>query len=415
MGKLFGVIFFFITVSVQTFASIDYSDAKKQPIRLSYHHVCESFLCLPEKVGDKNVLNDSVGIPLGGVDAELFRTQMLKVINSRPEALNGAVVYVAGVDLQHEKQTKAEYENVLVDLGLTPEQVKIKILSIPKLEVEKGVQHTLKYVFQKMVYWFPSIKRDFQKPDRNEVISGLISTSIVETGNITYLMTSLPTPDAYLTVTVHLITKLSMTIFQKFTFNWMLRPGSSKFELFSKQLFFSLPFIINYNVFGNWTAISKYVSTHGMVAAVERFPTELASFGTTQGLTILLQTFFYAVVNTKVIGGWEMRQHGTQNSNNARVVRNIARIPSSFMNAIALAIAGGVGASTVASIGPLQLNNGHLYLLGMTVGGVIFYKLSLDPMLSLYNKADGFIAGKVKAIKVNPDLVRSPLCASVFL
>ncbi|MCB0392117.1 MAG: hypothetical protein KDD58_12560, partial [Bdellovibrionales bacterium] len=367
---------------------LDLEPEHRPQIRSSYSkETCITLFC-PQDFNPENgkvEVSDSVGIPIGNGTVEDFEKAITEIIkNYGIEKLIGTYVFIAGADINSERELKLKHKEVLKKHNLE-NHIKIKVISMQKEEIHGLTLKSTKAILQRVKLWFPSIKRDFEKPDKNEVIAGLVTTAVIETGSIYYLFQTLPEDDAIITSTLHAVILSAYAVYTKFMINWLLRPGTNMVEGFLKQLSMSLPFILNYNIFGQFTPIVKYLESHTIEVTMLAFPNEVIEFASTQSVTMMLQTLFYYVVITRVIGSWANNQQGLQRSKDARVYRKIAEMPVLAMDAIIIAIASGVGAEQLISLGPIELNDGHAMLLTLTALSSSLYKIGLNSSFEVYN------------------------------
>lgn len=351
------------------------------------------------------IVNDSVGIELlegSAVTPENLRSRLNELLaQRRKEDLSSGHLFFTGVDSSlDEPEFLAPYREVLDDLGLSDSNLRLRVLSLPK---EKYIQlqvKALKAMLARIAYWFPSIKRDYQRPDFEEVASGIAATVAVEIPNVIYLQNTLPTRDFVLTVSTHTFILGLLSVYKKFLVNWLLRPGTSKIEIFLKQASISFPFILNYNIFGKFSEILAFYDANGMQATLAAFPAEMANFASTQGLTAFLQTLFYTVVITHGVRGWENSQQGDESSRLARAVSNYIAIPILAVDAVFLAMAAGTGMD-LFSMGSLSINSGHLALASLTALGsaLVIWPQILNPTIPMYRLARNLTKGLARRFR----------------
>lgn len=378
--RQFLVVYFTFSSFFAHGAGFDWTPENRPPIRASIQD-CKTFL-----VPDEPTRNDSVGVLLSTGQIDDFETQLDELIATRGEAAAlGGQFFITGVPMGKEKQTRDLFETALAKRNLLRGGTKVTVMSIPKAEVTKLVKQTVSAVWDRLKYFMPSIARDYQTPLRGEVTTGIASDIAVEVPNVVFLYNTLPLIDANLAVTTHTVTLLAYIVYGKFMLNWLLRPGTGKIEGFLKSALLSFPFILNYSLFGNFSKIAGFYQQHGWSETLAAFPEQMANFGTTQGLTLFLQVLFYNVVMTNGVGAWQNSQEGTENSRLARTVSNIIRTPILAMDAIALAMAGG-NANPLWSMGPFDVNSGHIALVGLSaIGSILYFKPNiLNPTLRWY-------------------------------
>ncbi len=321
---------------------------------------------------DRQQVDDSVGIPFSTNDVEDFSNQLQLAIQTHgAERFRGGTFYVLGIQMQDGSKVADAYQEVLIQTGLNLVGAQIKVLSVPAGLLEKESVNLAQDVLERMKYFWPSITRDYQKPQMAEVHAGWASTALLEIPTVIFLYSTLPTTDATLTALAHAVTLGAYAIYCKTMLNWLLRPSTknaayANLELFFKQMLVSAPFMVNYNIFGHFTEISNYYATNGWLATMNAFPGELASFGTTQGLTLLLQTIFYSQVISKGFGSWVNRQVGDENSRVARAARPWLQTPVLVLDAVVFAMASSNWGQPIFTLGPAEFNIGHASLLALT-------------------------------------------------
>lgn len=352
------------------------------------------------------IVNDSVGIPLGA-SPENVRDGLRQLVEQKgAAALDGSTLYVTGIAMGREKETEARYQDILKEAGL---QVRVKVLSIPKEKIRLATLQGWKALLQRLRYFFPSLTRDYQKPTSDEVTSGLISAAMIDTPNLVFLYHTMPTLDATVVISTHLAILTLYAVYKKFMINWILRPGTNHVELFMKQLGFAVPFVANFAIFGHLSEILNFYKFHGWAATASQFPRELATFGATQGLTIVLQTLFYNMIINEGVRGWENRQAGRA-SERARVVANYITVPILAVDGVLLASAA-IAQNAVFSVGPLHVTLAHMALLGVALAGKGLFWIApefLNPTLR-------WDAGLRNLKRKFGDGSRARRCSSLFL
>ncbi len=319
-------------------------------------------------------MSDGMGIPLstGGVnefDAALGRL----LETSEPSSLAGSHLYVTGIEMGEESAIQRQYEAILERHGIKPGSVTVKVLSAPRSLLARQVTPALRDAWSRLQYFFPSMKRDFQKPLPMEILTGVMSTVPLELPNAVFLMKNLPHPDASIVLGVHSATLFAYTVFSQTLLNWLLRPGTNRMELFLKQCLMSFPFILNYRVFGHFSELMGVVQAKGYSELIRQSPSALADFVATDGFTILLQTVFYSSVITKGAGEWVNGQIVEINRNAARTMRPVVQAPILIVDALLLAYAT-TSQNVLFQIGPLDFNDGHALLIGLTGIGWAAYR-----------------------------------------
>ncbi len=374
--------------------------AKRIPFRFENPAVCAKFLvpndapagALQRNGKPKVKLNASVGVPLGSTMTEL-RNQLQLILKDHGETpLLRSRLYVTGFEMRHEKQVIAETEKMLAELKLDHLGIKVIVLSIPTQEFKALSTQIFRVALEKIIYLLPNIRRDYVAPLPSEVAAGLATSVAIEAFNVPYLIHVLPPVDAALTLTAHAATLAAYTVFSQSMVNWLLRNATQNrilalVEGFLKQLALSAPFTVNYNVFGNYSHIVQFYKDNGWDATLRQFPDQLAVFASTQGLTVMLQTFFYNVAITHGTRKWASSQQGLENNDDARVLTKYLEILPLALDALFLGQASS-NLNPLMSIGPLQINMGHLELLALTaVSSIVYFRPGvLDFTLPLYQK-----------------------------
>lgn len=388
---------FFLLVCL-FFNSLSFADSeivwnadKRKPIRENILS-CHTYLAPQE-----GTLSDTVAVLLSTNQIENFQSQLKKLVVERGlDSLKGGHIFVTGIPMgEEETQTKLLFENALLEVGLQESEFNVHVLSAPKSLLGKDPESAVKIFLERLRYFFPSIARDYQTPTLAEATSGIGSSVLIEAGNVAYLYQNMPFLDANLTLAGHTAVLTLYSIYKKFLFNWMLRPGGSKVEPFLKQMIVSFPFLLNYNVFGRFSTILNYYHEHGWAATTAQFPYEVANFASTQGLSTFLQTVFYTIVISGGVRAWENGQVGTERAETARSLSNWISVPILALASVSLAMAGS-NSQPLMELGPLSINTGHAALLSLTaVGSTLwFWPQSLDPILNVYLKTKHFFFGK---------------------
>jgi hypothetical protein len=296
------------------------------------------------------------------------------------DALRGEILYATGVEMGSEKAAAERLRGLLAELGLGAD-VRVRILSVPRAW-SAGFGRALR---DRIVYFLPSRTRDFQAPLRDEVIAGSLTTLILETPNAAYLLSTLPHRDALVVLGVHTAVLAVYTVFQRTMGNWITR--STGAESFAKNGLAALPFILNYNVFGHLTAIQEFGATAGAGAVLRALPGQGLQFLVTQGLTVALQTEFYARVVMQGFRGWAGSQKLPGDAVAARSWVNVILLPWLWVDSIFLTQAS-TASTVVLRIGPFLLTGGHLALAGLLAAGTLFVSRPqlLDRSLAWYRR-----------------------------
>lgn len=341
-------------------------------------HIREFGVYLLEKGATKD---DSVGrlLTASSRDEDLRAALGALVAGEGAAALRGRRFYVTGVPMGLEKEAAGRVEGLLAELGAAAGDARVTVLSVP------GRRWT-----DRIKYFLPSRSRDYQAPLRDEVVSGLLTTAVLELPNALYLLSSLTLLDASIVLAVHAALLVAYTVYQRSMVNWLLR--SSGMIVFVKQFLMSLPFVLNYNVLGHVSALLAYGHAVGAVVLLSALPAALLRFSVTQGLTLFLQTVFYSWVVTKGFRGWTARQRTPESAEAARSWVNFLLMPWLWIDSIFLAMAS-TASLVLFSVGAFALTAGHLYLAGLTAAGTVFvlFPSLLDATLPFYQRARAWL------------------------
>ena len=197
-----------------------------------------------------------------------------KLLQTHPElqkelAQPGHIV-VSAVSYEKAIETEKEFQQVLKRNELES-HIHLHVFPVPEKKIRKSVLGLLQTAKERLRYFLPSKKLDYESPLKQEVVSGLISSAMIEVPTMVYLFKTLPLMDASLTVSTHLAILTAYAVFNKAMVNWLLRSISST-ELFLKQMSLSIPFILNYNIFGQMSPLTHYLKTNSWHKAAEDFP-----------------------------------------------------------------------------------------------------------------------------------------------
>lgn len=327
-----------------------------------------------QKAEDQKLkVNTNVGIPLNVGTPEQLRERLTELRlelagTQQLKDLHGSPLYVTGIERGDSSEKQKQYEAAVVGAGFRKDDFKIKMITLPQAWIKKSVSSAMKTLLDRMVYFFPSLQRDFVKPSFREFMSAAIKDAIIEAPNAFYLATHLDPLNATATLVGHFSLLLTYDVFQRLTLNWLLRPKVSKVETYIKQLTLSAPFILNYALMTKLTQLVEFQRVHGWDAMLSAFPEQAAIFVTTQGLTSFLQTLFYTTVVLKGTLAWAASKEGKEENSYALMVANQAQIPFLAVDSIILAQASAIS-SPLFAIGPMEVNMGHAALGGLTVAG----------------------------------------------
>ncbi len=388
--------------------------------------------------------SDSMGVRLAQKnDQASFRSSLEQAIAEKGLAIfDGADLYVSGINMKDEASVKTQYSETMASVGIDSSKTKLIVLSIPEAparevlrlgyqQMMNRMQKILPGVYQKIFSaerlkefedsaiegmqtvtlmnavrsidikeegrhakerlrnFFYSREKDYESPTKGELVSGLISTSGLEISNAVNLAYMLPWTDAALTLTIHTLTLAFYIGYQKTMGNWFMRTPT-QVEMFAKQMVTSAPFIINYNIFGNFTELLTYLQTHSFSEASIAFPGLMTSLMSSQGVTTILQATFYWLFMGNGIRAWVNSVEGEADSQTARKLSNYIAGPVLFLDAVFLTMASADKPLPLLNIqnysyniGPLELSLGHALLAGLTLAT---YKVwtnprTLDPIL----------------------------------
>ncbi len=334
---------------------------------------------------EKNI-DTSVGIRISTHNVEEFSASLHSILETRgPQALRNSKIYMLGIEMGQEKLFQQKYQTLLKQEPFQNLNIKLIILSVPPQKIFEMSQNLAGNIIKKMKYFLPSFARDYQTPTWGEVTSGMNTNITIEFFTVSYLFSELPVLDASLASIAHAALVGSMVIYQKSLYNWINRPGTSNKEIFLKQTLLSMPFILNFNVFGNFSKITNHIQQFGFDSALTQLPHEIATFASTQGFTLFLQTAFYYTLMSKGLRNWANNQTGSENARIARTMVNYNALPFLAFDAVFLAMAS-TNNHPLYNFGYFNLNAGHLALAGLTLLSSAFwaYPQLLDPTIRWY-------------------------------
>lgn len=353
--------------------------------------MCARILFSPHEEGGVNI-SQGVLISEKINDIDQFKENLKTIVYERGvQSLTNSVFSVSGVGITEEKAVKSKYEQALKDLDLEKTGAKIDVYSIPKATAKARVTRAFQMIMQRFVFFFPSIKRDYEGPTTKEIISGFVTDVIVETGNVVLLFHNpqLTPLDRELTIGTHLTLLLAYGVFSKFLGNWITRTKSNK-EIFLREALSIFPFVANYSILGNFSKILAFMQTHTSAQTWAQFGHQMYNFTGIQGFNLFIETLFYTLVISKGITEWVNTRDGLEDYDTARAVGNWNQVPFTLPDAILLSAA--ATAAPFYRWGPLSLNWGQLGIMGLTaVGTTLVYKPNLlDPTIRWYQKYDAF-------------------------
>mgnify|MGYP006969361699 CR=1 FL=1 len=416
----------------------DWSDKNRIPFR-SEILSCDVFFS-PLDPGMKRV-SDGAAVRISSNNIEDFRKAFLQMMDIKgKDAIEKGRIYITGVKMGEKAETKKLFREALNEMG-APENVQIRGLTVPAHLVDEGATNLFKNSLQDFIYQFPGYERNYQIPLINEVKGGFAGMAPIEIPNTVILYSTVPFlpghtfMDVHITAFNHGVILAIYNVYQKFMLNWLLMPGETyaekkmreklivlgewmakkftpenlrnptklhkllgekfpawtkKFDLagtrlFAKQMELSLPFIMNFKLAGNFTALSEYFSKQGFPDWMTIMH-ESGSFIMTDGLTVGLQTYFYKVTQTQKIGSWLMSVsdekvkglNGIKKSDLAREFVNYVKIPILVLDAAILFFASNgylpIESFLIeTSLGDFQPNMFQAALVGLTAVGKIWY------------------------------------------
>lgn len=380
--------------AIPVIVDLDLPADKRPPVRANLKACKVAFASGSQK-------DEGVGLNfLDKNSPEAFEAQLQKVIAERGLAwFGGGTFYVTGIDMRNADQTRRAYQAILNRNGLSNKQV--RVLDIPSRLLGDLSVGLAEHLLQRARYFLPSKERDYQTPDRDEVLANLKATAFVESFGVALVFATMPFEQALLLKTISLSVLAGYSIYQKSMMNWLLRFGSEKpengntrdnlIEGFNKQLLLSIPFTTNYQVVGNLDKIMEYYRAYGFDAVAAAFPHQFAQFATsTAGLLTVQQTIFYSMVVVGKFGSWMNSQVGDQNVADAKVIRPWIQIPILAADLVFLLMATGQGGVELFNVGPLSVNTGHAGLAALTAGSLLAFKAwpnMLDHVLKAYQGA----------------------------
>lgn len=384
-----------ISVSANALASkYDLESERREPIRLTIQS-CRSFL-IP---GDQRI-DDSVGIPFTSNTPEDFRQELDQLIRVKGrEFLQGARFYVAGVAMKDAKAVESQYCRIETEYEFKELGARIYVLSLPTEVIKPKSVNIARQVMERVFYFFPSIRRDYQTPQLGELVSGFSTSALQEIPNFILMFQRTEALDASLAVTSHAAILGALLIYEKSLINWILRGGSvsergRRVEMFLKNMLVSLPFILSYNVFGQFSKILRHYHDYGWAGLIREFPEQVGNFAATQGLTMVLQGLFFSQFINSGISAWVNRQVGEEDTRYARTLRPWIEFPILSLDAVLLSWAASGQAAMWFEIGPMTVNSGHIGLATLTATGATLFYLApnvLNPTLKWYRSLRQFI------------------------
>lgn len=403
-GKMKNLIY--LLLFILSFFSFSQESVERLPIR-SHIGVCNTFFS-PYSPKASLKLDLGTGFQLtSNHSLEDFSKEVDKLIESHQkkyhedgkEVFYKGSFYITGVGMGEESLAKSRYLEVLKEKGLDTQRVNLKVLSFSQKKIKGLTLSSVRGLLEKTRYWFPSLKRDYEKPFlKEEVLETLVTTAIIELGSVSFILSNYQGLDAYALLGSHTALILSYDVYKKFLTNWVLRPQTSKLGGLLKQLSLSLPFVVSYNIAGNLSEIIDFIKLNGMEVTTELFLSqELPQFATTQMVTLIAQTLFYRTVMSDWLGAWWSQKSGSKRLI-AKSVQEKLKIPILALNAYFFAMASS-GGNPLFSMGEFgYFNMGHLALGIMASTGMIMAKTfpnALDPLI----KTQALVSEKIHKLR----------------
>ena len=323
----------------------------------------------------------SVGIPLGTPDLLTFEKGLRATVADKGvEVFRDTSFWVFGVEMKNEKQTRAEYQALLHELGLDRVGARVVVYSVPSALIKERLEKTWSGFFERMAYYFPSVTRDFQMPFVSEALLAFTLVSLTNVYNVAFVLPkSLDGIEYGLTAVMHLALNYSTNIFYKFQTNWTNRyqtqpKWSQWIERNSKQAILTLFFVINYNIFGNITDISQFFASD--LEWADKMSVAWGATGTflkAQLMTIALSCIYYTTYNANGFGKWLVSVDGVERSEVAQKILPWIRVPTSTLQTALLAISSTSAAAPLLDVGFLEARPGHAYFVAAIAAGAYFF------------------------------------------
>ena len=216
---------------------------------------------------------------------------------------------LTGIDMQDAKAAKLKYLNYLSEIGLDASKVDLQVMSYPFAKVTGLNKSSLKAAINKMKYHvLPSKTHDFQKVYfKQKTLKTLESTAWIETLGLvmTGMSESLSTPEKASLIASNLALFYLYAKYKDSWLNWLFRPGSNKVIGFAKQVSLSIPFVISYNLFGNISDITQYLTSVGVTAdLLPALGAQVQAILPFAFKTAVLAGMWHRFVNTDIFGAW---------------------------------------------------------------------------------------------------------------
>lgn len=319
---------------------------------------------------------------LSNKNPEEFESSVKKIIAEKGISyLEEGTFYMTGVPMgKSGKNWVNDYNKILEQNGVNLKKAMIRPITIPRSMIEKIHTNIIVKMMDRIKYFFPSISKDFENIQLGEAALGLTFMVFNELGTSSYVLSSAANlRDATLTLVTHFTTLTFLTVFGSSVGRWIMRsPGSLNIgkislptESLAKQFLLSLPFILNFQIFLNYSSVDTYM--HSVTSEQffnEFFASTLPNFFKSQTPSLILQTVFYNMVMTKNMRGWIFNQPSIKESEAAKNLFPLVTIPLALFDGWSFAQAGSL--PSTYHLGPFDLNQGHLYLTYAIAGGWLY-------------------------------------------
>lgn len=397
------LIFFIFSFSLQSIANpVQWENQYRKSIRSKIYQ-CNVYFA-PADIQVKNNLyisDDNSGVvlledfPIAEQKVQFKKTlkQSIKtaLLQEGEELLRDGVLYITGIEYKNKKQILLWSQESLKELSLEQSNIKIQILEFSKNQVLENIKKyqflpAMQNMLEQLQDFLPSKHKDYQRPLLSEFKTKMGTTAMIEASLISFLFTSLPPADAIATATIHISLLTTFIILNRSISNWVLR-SKSALETFLKASLTSLPFVSNFNIFGNFSKILKSYQEKGIDYLWAQFPNEILQFAQTQSFTILLQTWFYQSFYFKGTQAWSWKQNDPIYAKHSRSFVTLIEVPILSLDAVSLAMAG-ANHYPLFQMGNFSANLGHMSLMALIAAGYLVQKNHklLDKAFSIYLK-----------------------------
>lgn len=349
----------------------------------------------------KDSADDSLGIPFSANSVQDFTQRMHGLLQTQDRSsLQGSTLWILGVSMRDEARVHKDFNQALVNLGLQDQKIRLKIMSVPERVLRQKSESLARDVLEQTLYNFPSVRRDYQKPQLAEVINEHIVSAAIAIPTFVFLFSTMEPAAAYSTAFVHATLLSATSIFSKTILNWMLRKEyiserANEFQLFIKQIALSLPFALTFSIVPHAQELQTFLINTPWADIIQASAQQTGKFVITQGFGMVLQALFYSQVMVNGLAKWVANQKNEAASKAARSVRPWLALPILSIDAFLFAMASSSGGESVFHSQYLTINQGHLGLMALIVGGgVILQKYSHFLNVLLPRSARGVIPVK---------------------